>query len=129
MVIWITGKAGSGKTTTAKSLASVINKAVIIDAYEFRRQFADGDFTDEGRRNSILRIARVGAILEDQGFVPIIVCVSPTKSVRNEARQLFKESMIIYVPGGNLWKGTSYEEPDSIEIRGLVGEIPLNLKE
>ena len=129
MVIWITGKAGSGKTTTAKSLASVINKAVIIDAYEFRRQFADGDFTDEGRRNSIMRIARVGAILEDQGFVPIIVCVSPTKSVRNEARQLFKESMIIYVPGGNLWKGTSYEEPDSIEIRGLVGEIPLNLKE
>jgi adenylylsulfate kinase len=123
MVIWITGKGHAGKTTTARKLATVIPKAVLLDSYDFRRYFPGGDdFSDRGRRNNIMRLARVAAILEQQGFVPIVACVSPTKELRNEARRLFKESMVIYVPGGQLWEGTTYEEPDIEEIKGIIAE-------
>jgi adenylylsulfate kinase-like enzyme len=119
MVIWITGKGQSGKTTTAEKLASVINRAVVLDAHYFRRYFG-GDFTDAGRRENVLRLARVAAILELQEFVPIVCCVSPTKELRDEARKMFKQSTMIYVPGGVLWEGTTYEEPDRSEIKEIA---------
>lgn len=119
MVIWITGKGQAGKTTIGNKLASVIPKALLIDAGDFRRHFPE-DFSDEGRRRNVLRMAKVAAIFERQGFVPLVCCVSPTKALREEARRMFKESTIIYVPGGMLWEGTSYEEPDRSEIKDIA---------
>ena len=118
MVIWITGKGYSGKTTTARALAGVIPKSVLVDAYDMRKYFVS-DFTDKGRHDNVMRMARFAAILEQQGFVPIVCCVSPTKALRNEARRLFHESQIIYIPGGKLWEGTNYEIPDISEIKRM----------
>lgn len=118
MVFWVTGKGYAGKSTTARALAGVIPNAVVLDSYDFRRYFG-GDFTDKGRRENVMRMARVAAILEGQGFVPVVACVSPTKALRDEARALFRESQVIYVPGGKLWEGTRYEEPNILEIKGI----------
>lgn len=119
MVLWITGKGRAGKSQTAKKLLSIIPNSVAIDAGVFRRYFK-ADFTDNGRREHIVRMAKVAAILERQGFVPIVTCVSPTKEMRQEARSMFKDSVLIHVPGGVLWEGTTYEEPDLEEIKGIV---------
>lgn len=118
MVIWITGMGYAGKSTTGQALAKVIPKSVLLDSYDFRKYFVS-DFTDRGRHDNVMRIARVAAILEHQGFVPIICCVAPTKALRNEARRLFHESQIIYVPGGKLWEGTDYDIPDLSEIKRM----------
>ena len=116
MVIWITGKASSGKTPIAKKLCQVIPGAVLIDGDVMREHFP-ADFDDDGRKQNIMRIAHFAAILEGQGFTPVVACVSPKREWRDEARKLFKDSILIYLTGGKLWKGSTYEIPKEDELQ------------
>lgn len=116
MVIWITGRKNSGKTTTADRLASIIPGPVIIDGDAVRIEENNQDFSDDGRRQNILSIAYRAARAEARGDIPIVACVSPKKEWRMAARRMFRESILIYRPGGTLWAGTTYEEPDAEEL-------------
>ena len=119
MVYWITGKAGAGKTVKTYSLKHELEnkgeKVFILDGDEVREKIKAG-FTDEERYNHIMRISAFASLAEDQGFIVIISLISPRRQWRKEARKLFKESEMIYIKGGTLWKGTTYEEPDSEEL-------------
>lgn len=115
MVIWITGKANSGKTTMAKRLAKTVERPVILDGDEMRKIFPAG-FKAQDREDNVMHLAKFAALLERQGLTPLVACVSPTKELRQKARQLFESSCLIYMPGGTLWPGTEYEEPDSDEL-------------
>jgi adenylylsulfate kinase-like enzyme len=114
MVIWITGRKGSYKTTTANRIAQKYRKqgksVLVLDGDELRSHFPC-DFSDEGRRENILRVAHIAAIAEAQGIIVICALISPKKIWRQEARKLFKMSYLIYLQGGYLWPGTNYEEP------------------
>lgn len=120
MVYWLTGRASSGKTVYAKRLKRQFErygaKVLLLDGDEVRDQFRNKEFDDESRRNHIMTIARFAAIAEKQGFIVIIALISPRKIWRMEARKLFDNSMLIYLPGGVLWEGTDYEEPDHEEM-------------
>lgn len=120
MVYFFTGKKGAGKTTSALKLALRLTKAgeqvVLLDGDTVRRYRPTG-FSDEEREEHIMTVAAYAAILEAQRFVPIISLVSPKKEWRQKARMLFKESKLIYIPGGTLWEGTTYEEPDREELK------------
>jgi len=119
MVIWITGRASSGKTTYANRLKKLIEntnkKILILDGDDVRKYFKSG-FTDQDREEHILRIASFAAIAEKQGFIVIVALISPKKEWRVKARKLFDKSVLIYMPGGYLWDNTEYEEPDHEEI-------------
>lgn len=115
MVIWITGKAKAGKTTLAQNLAQAIPAAIVLDGDAMRGHFPEGYENDDRERN-ILRLAHFAAMLEEQGFTPIVSCISPKRIWRDAARQLLKQSILIYVPGGILWEGTKYEEPTTEEL-------------
>lgn len=121
MVYFITGRAHSGKTTTAYELVSQFSKeskpCLVLDGDEVRQLIPTG-FSDKEREEHIMRIAAFAAIAEKQGIIPIIALVSPKKEWRQKARKLFKNSSLIYKPGGNLWAGTEYEEPDEEELNG-----------
>jgi adenylylsulfate kinase len=117
MVIWITGRAAAGKTTLANKLKQVVNRPVLIDGDEVRKQQNNSDYSDEGRLNNIIEIASRAKEWESVGYTVIVACVSPTRILRDKARALFKESVLIYVPGGTLWPGTNYEEPTEDEIK------------
>jgi len=121
MVYFITGKKGAGKTPTAYKLATELmqhGERVIIFDWDQVREYLPTGFSDEERHDHIMRIARFSALLESQGYTIIVALVSPKKEWRQEARSLFKESKLIYVPGGTLWPGTTYDEPDSEELNG-----------
>ena len=117
MVIWITGRKGSGKTTTAKRIGRQITNGVVIDGEQVRAMANNTDYTDDGRHRNITDIALIAAMLEQSGLVPIVACISPKKEWRMYARRMFRESVLIYRPGGTLWEGTTYEEPDAEEMR------------
>lgn len=119
MVYWITGKAKAGKTKLAYKLAEDLRPkgipVLILDGDDVRDR-CPADFSDEGRKNHILRIAGFASIAEEQGITVIIALVSPKKEWRMAARKKLRKSILIYVPGGQLWEGTEYEEPDWEEI-------------
>lgn len=122
MVIWITGKAKAGKTTMAEALQKVMPGSLILDGDAVRQQFPT-TFDEAGRRENILRIAKMAGIAEKQGIPVIVACVSPKREWREEARKMFRQSILIYVPGGILWPNTEYEEPTPDELRMKMREI------
>jgi len=119
MVYWITGRSSAGKTVYAyrlkRYLDKINNKVLLLDSDEVRTYFETG-FEDEDREENILRLAKIAAIAEQQGFTIIVAVISPKKEWRMKARKLLKESMLIYMPGGFMWEGTEYEEPDHEEM-------------
>lgn len=129
MVVWVTGKASAGKTTYAQALARSLQDVnlhpVILDGDWVRDMWADLGFdigfTDAECGMHQKRMAGIAAYLEKQGIVPIIACVSPSKDVRKQCRKMFIDSILIYITGGFLWPGTSYDIPDDDEL--FNGEI------
>lgn len=117
-IYWITGEAGAGKTTKARSLAKEINEPTfLIDGDEVREFFADKDFSDEGRMKQIERCARIASEVSKNGIVSIVACVSPKKEMRERAKEMLKdcEKELIFIPGGKCtW--VKYEPPTNEEI-------------
>lgn len=120
MIYWITGRSGAGKTVYAKRLKREFEaagcKVLMLDADDVRTRMNNKCYDDESRRKHIMDVAAFAAIAESQGFIVVVSIISPKKEWRNAARKLFDKSMLIYLPGGMLWPGTTYEEPDHEEF-------------
>jgi adenylylsulfate kinase len=120
MVYWISGASSAGKTVYAKRIKKHLEefgaKVLLYDGDEVRDVDGNVDYSDESREKHIMTIAKFAAIAERQGFVVIIALVSPLKEWRMKARKLFDKSILIYLPGGILWEGSTYQIPDTEEI-------------
>ena len=122
MVILITGKKDAGKTHHAKLLAKELLacgiSTVVLDGDEYRaKQKTTGKehFTDEARVKNLMGAAHMAAELEAQGSLVIMAFVAPKQGWRDRMRKCWKKSRVIYVPGGMLWPGTTYERPSDEE--------------
>lgn len=120
MVIWITGKANSGKSTYAKRLKNQFKKlngiVLLLDSDTIREQFKNNSYDNQSREEHIMNVANYAAIAEKQGFIVIVAIISPKKEWRMKARSKFEKSMLVYMPDGDLWDGTTYEVPDKEEM-------------
>jgi len=120
MVYWFTGKSSSGKSVYSKRLKRQLEelgaKVALLDGDEVRDKFSNREYNDDEREKHIMMIANFASILEKQGFIVIIALISPKKEWRMKARKMFEKSMLIYLPDGFLWEGTSFEEPDHEEM-------------
>ena len=116
MVIWITGRPGSGKTTMGRILRQWIGeRAILLDGDELRHSTGYRDFSKEGRDRWVLMVAGTAQVMEREGKIPIVCLVSPYSRTRQDARKNFKESFLIYMKADgddeNMWPGSVYEEP------------------
>lgn len=93
VVIWMTGLSGAGKTTLAESL----NSLILRKGY-FTKMF-DGDiirlglnkdlgFSEQDRMENIRRISEVSRLFLDSGLVVICSFISPTKAMRELAKNI-----------------------------------------
>ena len=121
MVYLITGKAGAGKSTYAENLAAELDsegkRIMLIDADEFRHIHKNNDFSDEGRKRNLFTAAEEAREFEEKGYIVVLAFVSPRKEWRQHMRSMWQESILIYIPGGELWEGTTYETPDEGELQ------------
>lgn len=121
MVILITGRSDAGKTHYAAKLIEEKrdgeNPIAHIDGDIWRQQTENLDFSDKGRYRNLMEAARKAAELERQGYLVICSFVSPKRQWRDAMRCYWKESIVVYMPGGTLWPGTEYEEPDIEELQ------------
>ena len=86
------GLPGSGKTTLANELASMLN-AKRLNADEVRKEANDWDFSEEGRVRQAKRMADFAKKLKDEENYVVADFICPTP----EARSLFPADYIIWV--------------------------------
>jgi adenylylsulfate kinase len=91
-IILIMGLPGSGKTTLANELATLL-EAKRLNADEVRKDANDWDFSEEGRKRQSKRMADFALKLKKEGNNVIADFICPTP----EARALFPSDYVIWV--------------------------------
>jgi len=91
-IILIMGLPGSGKTTLANELATLL-EAKRLNADEVRKEANDWDFSKEGRKRQSKRMAEFALKLKKEGNNVIADFICPTP----EARALFPSDYVIWV--------------------------------
>jgi adenylylsulfate kinase len=91
-IILIMGLPGSGKTTLANELATLLD-AKRLNADEVRKEANDWDFSEEGRKRQSKRMAEFALKLKKEGNNVIADFICPTP----QARALFPSDYVIWV--------------------------------
>ena len=117
--IWFTGLSGSGKSTTAEVLTSLLlesgKQVTVLDGDVVRTHLSKGlGFTPEDRDTNILRIGFVAGEIARHGGSVICAAISPYRSTRNEARKMVGEDRFIEV-----YVNTPIEVCESRDVKGL----------
>ncbi len=119
--LWLTGLSGSGKTTIAKGLEQMLHKE------GFFTQLLDGDnvrsglcknltFSIEDRYENIRRISELNKLLVNTGVITINCFVSPTKEIRDLAKDIIGDDYkLIFI-------NTSLEECERRDVKGLYAK-------
>ncbi len=118
-VIWLTGLSGSGKTTIAIGVERTLQKL------GFLTQVLDGDnirtginknlgFSEEDRTENIRRIAEVSKLFMNCGIITINCFVSPTKAIRNIAKEIIGEGDFLEV-----YVNAPFEVCEQRDVKGL----------
>ncbi len=117
--IWFTGLSGSGKSTTAEVLTSLLlergRQITLLDGDVVRTHLSKGlGFSPEDRDTNILRIGFVaGEIVRHNGSV-ICAAISPYRSTRNEVRQMVGDEQFIEV-----FVDTPIEVCEARDVKGM----------
>lgn len=119
IMIWMTGLSGSGKSTVAIGVERELHRRGILC------RILDGDniraginsnlgFSPEDRRENIRRIAEIGKLFVDTGIVTIACFVSPTRELREMARDIIgaEDFREVYI-------ATPLEECERRDVKGL----------
>ncbi len=121
-VLWLTGLSGSGKSTIAKHLERRLFEA------GFFAQVLDGDnirsgisknlgFSEEDRRENIRRIAEVGKLYLHSGVICINSFISPTRAIRQMAREIIGPEDFIEV-----YINAPLEVCEARDVKGLYAK-------
>jgi sulfate adenylyltransferase len=91
--VWFTGLSGSGKSTTAAELVSLIRgrgrEVTVLDGDVVRTHLSKGlGFSREDRDTNVRRIGYVAAEVVRHGGIAVAAVVSPYRSTRDEVRAM-----------------------------------------
>jgi bifunctional enzyme CysN/CysC len=94
--LWFTGLSGSGKSTVAnlveKRLHALGYHTYMLDGDNVRHGLnRDLGFTAEDRVENIRRVAEVAKLMVEAGLIVLVSFISPFRSERRMARELFAE--------------------------------------
>jgi adenylylsulfate kinase len=101
-VIWLTGLSGSGKTSLGVNLEKHLHRkgylTQVFDGDNIRSGInSDLDFTDEGRKENIRRVAELSKLFVDCGIIVISCFISPTNKIRKMAKNIIGSEDFIEV--------------------------------
>ncbi|MET0688025.1 MAG: adenylyl-sulfate kinase, partial [Methyloceanibacter sp.] len=101
-VLWFTGLSGAGKSTIANTLEKQLHAlgrhTYMLDGDNIRHGLnKDLGFTDADRVENIRRVAETARLFVDAGLIVMVSFISPFRSERRMARDLFGEGEFIEV--------------------------------
>lgn len=118
-VLWLTGLSGAGKSTIAnlvdKKLTAAGRHSYLLDGDNVRHGLnRDLGFTAQDRVENIRRVAEVSKLMADAGLIVLVSFISPFRSERRMARDLFEPGEFLEV-----FVDTSLAEAERRDVKGL----------
>jgi bifunctional enzyme CysN/CysC len=118
-VLWLTGLSGAGKSTIAnrieKRLAAAGRHTYLLDGDNVRHGLnKDLGFTAQDRVENIRRVAEVARLMVDAGLIVLVSFISPFRSERRMARELFAAGEFFEV-----FIDTPLAEAERRDVKGL----------
>jgi bifunctional enzyme CysN/CysC len=118
-VLWLTGLSGAGKSTIAnrieKRLAAAGRHTYLLDGDNVRHGLnKDLGFTAQDRVENIRRVAEVARLMVDAGLIVLVSFISPFRSERRMARELFAPGEFFEV-----FVDTPLAEAERRDVKGL----------
>ncbi len=128
-VIWFTGLSGSGKSTVANALEQSLHgqgiRTYILDGDNVRHGLnKDLGFTDADRVENIRRIAEVAKLMVDAGLVVLTSFISPFRSERDMARELFEPGEFVEIYVNVSLETAERRDPKGLYKKARRGELP-----
>jgi sulfate adenylyltransferase len=117
--MWFTGLSGSGKSTTAEVLTSLLlergRQVTLLDGDVVRTHLSKGlGFSQDDRDTNILRIGFVASEIARHGGTVICAAISPYRATRNEVRQMVGDDHFI-----EIFVDTPIEVCEERDVKGL----------
>jgi bifunctional enzyme CysN/CysC len=121
-VLWLTGLSGAGKSTIAnrieKRLAAQGRHTYLLDGDNVRHGLnKDLGFTAQDRVENIRRVAEVARLMVDAGLIVLVSFISPFRSERRMARDLFAPGEFFEV-----FIDTPLAEAERRDVKGLYAK-------
>jgi bifunctional enzyme CysN/CysC len=118
-VLWLTGLSGAGKSTIAnrieKRLTAQGRHTYLLDGDNVRHGLnKDLGFTAQDRVENIRRVAEVSKLMVDAGLIVLVSFISPFRSERRMARELFASGEFLEV-----FIDTPLAEAERRDVKGL----------
>ncbi len=131
MVVWLTGRPSSGKTTLSQyikeQLCGAGHKVEWLDGDVVRHELCrDLGFSMEDRNENVRRIGFVAELLSRNGIIVLVSAISPYRAARAEVRQRVGNFIEVYVNAplsvcqSRDVKGL-YRKAQNGELKGLTG--------
>jgi sulfate adenylyltransferase len=120
--LWFTGLSGSGKSTTAQIVTSLLlergRQVTVLDGDVVRTHLSKGlGFSRDDRDTNILRIGFVAGELVRQHGAVICAAISPFRAARNECRKMVGEDHFI-----EIFVDTPIEVCEQRDAKGLYAK-------
>lgn len=117
--LWFTGLSGSGKSTTAEILTSLLlergRQVTLLDGDVVRTHLSKGlGFSQDDRDTNILRIGFVAGEIARHGGIVIAAAISPYRTTRNEVRKMVGDDRFL-----EIFVDTPIEVCEARDIKGL----------
>jgi bifunctional enzyme CysN/CysC len=127
-VVWFTGLSGSGKSTIAnlleRRLFALGCHTYLIDGDNVRHGLnRDLGFTEVDRVENIRRVAEVSRLFVDAGLIVLASLISPFRSERRMARELFEPGEFIEVFVDTPLKVAEQRDPKGLYKKARAGAI------
>ena len=128
-VIWLTGLSGSGKSTIANALEIELyaqgKKTYVLDGDNIRHGLnKDLGFKDNDRVENIRRVAEVSKLMASAGLIVITAFISPFRSERAMAKNLFKENEFKEIYISTPLSIAEKRDPKGLYKKARAGKIP-----
>ncbi|MDB5525846.1 MAG: adenylyltransferase [Rhizobium sp.] len=127
-VLWFTGYSGSGKSTIANNLEKLLaaqgKHTFMLDGDNVRHGLnRDLGFTDDDRVENIRRVSEVAKLMTDAGLIVIVSFISPFRSERQMARDLFPHGEFVEVFIDTPLEECIKRDPKGLYKKAQAGEI------
>ncbi|MEO7051767.1 MAG: sulfate adenylyltransferase subunit CysN, partial [Rhodanobacter sp.] len=128
LCLWFTGLSGAGKSTIAnlveRKLHALGYHTYLLDGDNVRHGInKDLGFTPADRVENIRRIAEVAHLMVDAGLIVLVSAISPYRSERRSARELFAAGEFLEVFVDAPLEECERRDPKGLYRKARAGEI------